>query len=556
MACSLNKEQVLDLYEVLYGEVIDRINDSNLPPLSLATLVQEAYAVVKDATEDQVKAMFYAQAIPDVFHLVTQDSEVNDYLVDSDFDFKELAKMRKSFADLAEVGKVIATPKKSADEIKSEIKNVNKGKKDFVPDLDVDTEVLWSYNENNGAKVTSAWTTSLQFAYSMNPEEVSEEDRNKIDPDKKLFSDVIKAIVQQAKERVGTEDITYNGERISLTAQLSSNVPVELLTQDDQEFLKKNPNYKGIISVITDPAGNFLYFRNDGTITDNPQEGRIVYQYLRKVNLVDGKLLLSNRGNRHYNLVNPEVIAQRQKNAIEQESNGKVKVTKQQFENLVKAIRDRQDKEMNDLYQLRQLIETSEQPLQIVLPIVGGTFGIPTTAVKAMTLEEAKISETDVKNYVPITTGANKGKQFIIVQKTRPGGLTVDQQIFLQRGDISKELAEKIADVLTTTADFKGRQLTPKERKAYFEIFINNALEKKSNTTRDGIRVEVKTINNEQVLNVEIKGVSIKSDVLNTPEGREMIVNQLLNARPKKVKKGAEEGSNGYWPADVSYNNS
>ncbi len=35
MACSLNKEQVLDLYEVLYGEIIDRINNSDIPPIDL-----------------------------------------------------------------------------------------------------------------------------------------------------------------------------------------------------------------------------------------------------------------------------------------------------------------------------------------------------------------------------------------------------------------------------------------------------------------------------------------------------------------------------------------
>lgn len=563
MACSLNREQVLDLYELLYGEVIDRINDSNLPPIDLQQLAREAYTVVKDGSGDQVKAMFYAQAIPDVFNMVIQDGEVNDYLVDNNFDFTGLAKMRKRYADLAEVGKDIATPKKTKQEIDSEIKNVNKSKKDFVPDTDADTDLLWSYNENNGAKVSTALATSLQFAYSMNPEEVAEEDRNKIDPDKKLFSTVIKGIVEQAKQRVGTEDVTYNGQRVSLTAQLSSNVPFEFLTQDDQEFFKKNPDYKGIIAVVTDPQGNPIFFKEDGTIAEDPAEGRPVYQYLRRVNLVNGKLLLSNRSNRHYNLVEPEVLAARDKTRIEQESNGKVKVTKKQFEDRVKAIRDKQDKEMNDLYQLRKLIEESEQPLQIILPILNGSFGIPTEAVRTMTLEEAKISEKDVKNYTPITTGSKAvvGKQFIIVRKTRPNGLTVDQQIFLQRGDINKELAEKIADVLTTTADFKGRQLTPDERKAYFEVFINNALEKlangkRSNTTRDGIRVEVRIVNNEKVLKVEIDGVAIKDDVLNTPEGKEMILNKLLNARAKKVKKGAEEGSNGYWPADVQFNNS
>ena len=563
MACSLNRDQVLDLYEVLYGEVIDRINDSNLPSIDIQQLIRETYTVVKDVSGDQVKAMLYAQAIPDVFTMVIQDTEVNDYLVESEFDFTGLAKMRKRYADLTEVGKDIATPKKTKQEIDSEIKNVNKGKKDFVPDTDTNKDVLWSYNQNNGAKVSTALATSLQFAYSMNPEEVSDEDRNKIDPEKKLFSIVIKGIVDQAQQRVGTEDVTYNGQRVSLTAQLSSNVPFEFLTQDDQEFFKKNPNYKGIIAVVTDPQGNPIFFKEDGTIAENPAEGRPVYQYLRRVNLVNGKLLLSNRSNRHYNLVEPEILAEREKARIEQESNGKVKVTKKQFEDIVKAIREKQDKEMNDLYQLRKLIEESEQPLQIVLPILNGSFGIPTEAVKTMTLEEAKISEKDVKNYTPITTGSKEivGKQFIIVRKTRPNGLTVDQQIFLQRGDINKELAEKIADVLTTTASFKGRQLTPDERKAYFEVFINNALEKlangkRSNTTRDGIRVEVRIVNNQKVLKVQIDGVAIKDDVLNTPEGKEMILNKLLNARAKKVKKGAEEGSNGYWPADVQFNNS
>ena len=144
MACSLNREQVLDLYEVLYGEVTDRLGDSELPAIDLNKIVQDTYNVVKEATGDQVKAMLYAQAIPDVFHLVTQDNEANDYLVDSNFDFTGLAKMRKTFADLTEVGKAIATKKKGKQQIDSEIKNTNKSKKDFSPD--VNDEGFWSYN--------------------------------------------------------------------------------------------------------------------------------------------------------------------------------------------------------------------------------------------------------------------------------------------------------------------------------------------------------------------------------------------------------------------------
>jgi hypothetical protein len=552
MACSLNRDQVLDLYEALYGEVVNRLKDSSLPPIDLNKLVQTAYAVVKTNSEDQVKAMLYAQAVPDVFYLVTQDTEVNDYLVDNDFDFTGLAKMRKRFADLAEVGKEVATKKKSKDEIDSEIKDTNKTKKDFSPELDVDTKILWSYNEYNGAKVTSAWTTSIQMAYASNPEEVSEEDRNKIDPEKKLFGEVVKAIAQIAKDRVGTEDIEYQGKTVAVTAQLTRNVSKELLTSSDIEYLEKYPNDNGIVAIITDDKGNNLYFKPDGSLTDNPSEGRIVYQYLRKVNLVEGKLLLSNRSNRLYNLVDPEVIATRQKDSIV-EAGGEV--TDQQFKQLVANITARQEKEINDLYELRKLIESYEGNLQVTLPITGATFGIPTSSIKTVSLAESGIKEEDIKNYTPITVGPKKGWQYIIVDKVKAGGLKVNQQIFLQRSDISPEIADKIATILTTKNQVKGRELTPDERKAYFEIFINNARAKKSNTNRDRIQAKVLTINKEKTLVVELNGQKIADDILYTEEGKQMILNHLLAARPKIVREGQEEGSNGYWPANIQFNN-
>ena len=555
MACSLNREQVLDLYEVLYGEVTDRLGDSELPAIDLNKIVQDTYNVINNATGDQVKAMLYAQAIPDVFHLVTQDNEANDYLVDNDFDFTALAKMRKKYADLTEVGKDIATKKKSKQQIDSEIKNTNKSKKDFVPE--VDEKEFWSFNENNGAKVSTPWSTSIQIAYAQNPEGLSEEERNNIDPEKKLFSDVVKAIVEIAKQRTGTEETEYNGVMLALTTQLTRNISPELLTADDRAFLEKNPNDNGIAAVITDSKGDFIYFKEDGTITDNPQEGRIVYQYLRKVNLVDGRLLLSNRSNRHYNLVQPEVIASRQKALIEEESNGKVKVTEAQFKQLVKTIKDRQDREMNELYQLRKLIEESNGDLQIILPILGGTFGIPRTAVKTMTLEEAGLTEEDIKNYTGITTGKDSGKQYVIIQKSKAGGLNVDQEVFLQRSDIDQSLAEQLATVLTTTAKLKGRELTPDERKAYFEIFINNALMKDPKTgyktnlpyNRDRIRAKVLIVNNEKTFFVELNGKEIPQDVLFTEAGKKLIVDHLLSARPKDKVKDA------FWPANVQYNN-
>ena len=559
MACKLNRDQVLDLYEVLYGEITDRIEDSSLPKIDINQLIKETYNVVKEGSGDQVKALLYAQAIPDVFNLVTQDEEVNDYLVDNDFDFTGLAKMRKRFADLAEVGKDVAQKKTSKSEIDSKIKETNKGKKNFVPDVDVDPEVLWAYYEENGAKVGSSWTTTIQQALAKNPEEVSDEERNALDPEKIMFGQVVKAISRIAREKLGGETLKYQGKAITLTAMLTRNIDKSLLVSGDKKFQDDNPDDMGISAVITDEQGNFLYFTEEGNLTENPEEGRIVYQYLRRVSKVDGKLILGNpqnKQNRKYTLVSPEVLANRQKEKIE-ENGGKVSDTL--FKQLVKNYEENQQREMNQLYQLRKLIEEGTVE-QFTLPITGATLGIASAKSKVVTLEAAGLKETDVKNYNAITTGKWNGRQYVIIQKTKAGGLSVDQQIYLQRGDMDSALAEKIANVLTTKALLRGRELTPKERKAFFEVYVNNSKKQGQKTNRDRIQVFARNINKIETFVVELNGQKIPDEVLYTEEGRKMILDHLLglreSARPVTPKAGQPEGSNGYWPTNVSYNNS
>jgi len=556
MACSLNRDQVLDLYEVIYGEIVDRIKDSSLPPIDVNQLIKETYSVVKEGSGDQVKALLYAQAIPDVFQLVTQDEEINDYLVDNDFDFTGLAKMRKRFADLSEVGKDVAQEKMSKDEIDSKIQEANKSKKNFSPKVDVDPKILWSFNEENGAKVSSAWTTTIQMAIAQNPETVSNEDRNKMDPEKKLFSDVVKSIARIAKERSGDEPIVYQGKTLTLTALLTRNIDRDLLTSSDKTHMEKNPNDNGVTAVITDEDGNFLYFTENGNITENPEEGRIVYQYLRKVTKQDGKLYIGNPQNtqsRKYTLIDPEVLAKRHAEKIE-ENGGKV--SEELLKSLIKQYTENQIREVNQLYELRQLIQNGNAA-QVILPITGATFGVAPTATKRVTITEAGVTEGDVKRAVAITTGKYKGYQYLIVQKNKPGEIVAEQELLISYSSITPEIAEKIATVLTTKALLRGRELTPDQRKAYFELFINNNNEDNSNTSRDRIQVFSRVINGEKTFVVEIAGKKIPEETLYTEEGKKIIQDHLLGlsntARPKYVATGKEIGSNGYWPANVSF---
>ena len=84
MACSLTEEQVGDVYIYLRGEIMDRIKDSRLSKFDINETIKYIHNGVKESTEDEVKALFYAQAIPDIFNLVMIDNDVSNYLTNND----------------------------------------------------------------------------------------------------------------------------------------------------------------------------------------------------------------------------------------------------------------------------------------------------------------------------------------------------------------------------------------------------------------------------------------------------------------------------------------
>ena len=55
----------------------------------------------------KIKHCFYAQAVPDILNLVSQDEAVIEKLVEQDFNFNDLAKMRVQFNNLENVSKAV-----------------------------------------------------------------------------------------------------------------------------------------------------------------------------------------------------------------------------------------------------------------------------------------------------------------------------------------------------------------------------------------------------------------------------------------------------------------
>ena len=139
MACQLyTQDDLTALYSVVYGEILDRIKDPSLGKFdqkAFDSLVKKIYNELKDNPDN---ALIYAQAVPDIFNLVSNDPEIKKYLVkEVKFDFNYPNEKSLDFEDLEEVKKFVTGKKRvqrTKKDIQSDIKKANKAKNDVVQD--------------------------------------------------------------------------------------------------------------------------------------------------------------------------------------------------------------------------------------------------------------------------------------------------------------------------------------------------------------------------------------------------------------------------------------
>jgi ElaB/YqjD/DUF883 family membrane-anchored ribosome-binding protein len=139
--------------------------------------------------------------------------------------------------------------------------------------------------------------------------------------------------------------------------------------------LEKNPEYNGIMNVITDIEGNLIYFTENGKITEDPNEGRLVYQAIRDVILEDGLLTLTNRSGFKYSLVSAEdIVAAEVKERIENidplgRSDAYIK-------DQIKKINKSQKDKLNRLYTLHVYVKNNPEKAVAIAAAVGVALGM------------------------------------------------------------------------------------------------------------------------------------------------------------------------------------
>jgi hypothetical protein len=531
MACSLNSDQVANLYSYLYGEVADRMSGKNKNPLDVKSIMKDLYTFLTDPTgpefeteeERKEKALYFVQAIPEVFQIITTRPDVRDYILKNNRDlFIEIPELASEYSDIKNVEKLvkptIKTRKVVKQEIEDELQNTKRTPKE------TDGTIPYAKSEYDGKKVVYANGTSGQQAVRIDPD--TGKPRNEKDPEKKMFYEVIKDIVYIARQNSeDTDEILYGEDEpvsLALTVMQVKNVDPTIFTQKDKEWQDTSTDKGGIIAIITDTEGNEVYFNEDGSI-NNEGGGRRVYQYIRTPILENGKLFLSGHKGK-VSLVPAEQAAETI--LKEKKANGIIKrITPEMIAAEAVNIRLKQTETINGLLRLREKVKSSDEP--VILQITDGSFGVSNEALAFTPISETGLNAEDL-----IFQPLPNGRIGFTVNVSRPG-VSIDQMLYLQRPNISDSLAGHIADILTTRLKLDGKELNPQQRRVFFENYINNDYEEGEETSPDKINVKERVDEEGQAyLEVRINGEEpIPQNVLYTAKGRDIIYKHLLTAK-------------------------
>jgi hypothetical protein len=535
MACQLYAANDLSaLYSIVYKEIKSRIEDPGLGKFDNKAL-DKFIKEMNDEFKDLPDGILYVQAIPDMVETVSADPEIARYLLkESKLDFNYVKELSLDFGDLKELKKFL-TPKKTVrtkKQIETTIKKSNKASKNIVQNNNHEgVEGLSELELSDKAKITFPNKLTGQIAIAKNPKTMTEAERNARDEDKKLFDEIIKTVIWASKDRNALDQVKFGDISLMLRAQPLSTIPREDLTNDDRTFLSNNKGYEINVAIISDSQGNPLRFDNEGNISET---GRIVYQYIRPVIESNNELYLGNRSGYKYTLASAQEIAEAEIKETSIQS-GEL-FGEDERNSKIAGIKQKQTQLMNDLARLNKRLQDSSE--YVLLPITGGSYGI---------IEKTSelLSKTDFVDDLDMifihNSGTNKGYSYFIASRVK-AGVAVNGKIYLQKMDMSDELADKVAKVLTTKSLLEGEALNPELRLKYYSNFLANTV--KGNNIKVSIIEELGI----KRLDVQITDPETKEviDIDLNVEGAEKIISDHL----KKVKVLPNGIS---YPASMSY---
>jgi hypothetical protein len=523
MICSLNETQLSDLRKITYKKL------SGLKPsesFDLKAYIKDIYQRIEKAAGEE-KALQYAQIIPLTIHSVQGDDEINNILAKTDFNPSDIMMLRAEFNDIENVKKYVTKPirRKSKKEVKDELEHQN-FQLDNLEITDPENSELEKARDK--AKIEFPNVTTFQFTDQKDPsKKETQEEEDVTSEDKKVFETVIKKIVKSVKEKPAEQDNPMiDDTEVFLKMMLSESLEDKYkLSKDKSETAK---SYRGVLAVITDADGNYIYFDKNGNITDE-ENGIVVYQFIRKPYLLEDTF---NKNKPAFYTIYHKA-GKMYKNTLVAASS----------EDVLKE----QTKAMNGVYNMRK--DVIDNNASYVTQITGGSFGIVSKAkanqINAELNKTIKLTKEDIKEVKLVSTkGRDRNKgfyQFYIKKNTEALG-EIEMPVNVQRGNFNQALADKVADVITSKATNKGLPLSDDKRIEYFQVFLNNQ------------RVSAKGVKNENNIFLEkAKNGPLTLTINNEKfEGDEIFTTAVRDKIAEHLPQAIKFGDKGFIGANVN----
>ncbi len=293
--CALSPDQIKNLYSNVYGNMMDALN--NDVPFDINTYMSSVFDKISKKSNPDTASKF-VQQIPKMVSAAANRGS----LFELDVDLNSIRKIIKEFGNettgIEAVMKRFA-PTKSTN-TKKDLVN-QKANEAFNP---VQTDDKPAEARPLSLKPFSIFNTSYQEFEAIDPK-AKEEGYQEIADETKEFIYTALGKISEANPSLDNamDTVEYQDKKLYLKPIVLSSAPVEVLDKYSTRIKnvstffrnsnKKNKNViqatEIILMAISDEQGNLLYFDNEGNIVETPEQGRVVYQFLRNVIVEDGK---------------------------------------------------------------------------------------------------------------------------------------------------------------------------------------------------------------------------------------------------------------------------
>jgi len=459
MNCTLSPDQERQLYAKVFKDMLTKAESKK--PFDFKKYASEFYQSVFDKTNDHGLALNYVSLLPQNMNTAFgQRLSIRQMLAPLAAD---LVSLESEFNNLDYVAKYIGVAPVTTEQVQRIIEEDAKVSKQPKPiDTTAPKEV-----DFKGKPITPFATRGQEgyfVPFQAGLTEEQEAMKNVPDPQKAFHYNVIRSLLnlKSNNETPFSELVMGDQTGFYLTA-----VPLDKIPENSWYPELKDPKLAGLTSEVLGPKialavsnryGEFVFFDDNGMPSYN-RNGKVAHMFMR-VPVKKGDT---------FKLEYADVVSTQdllRKENIQRKSEGLPEYTDEQAQERAKKIDDARQELFKQLYEVSQYLEQNPGR-SVLLNIVSGNKGFNNDRVLS-SMKSANISLDQIAA-MDIPKSGEKGKGFASI--ILPG---ISRPIQVDRMEMTQEIADKIAQILTRPITIDNRQMFPEEKVAFVKQFLQS----------------------------------------------------------------------------------